>query len=257
MNSLREVTIGRSKECDIYLDPRCKYASGVHATLYYEGGQLMYRDISTNGTVINNVKVHNRAVPVRLGDAIMIAGMYPLSWKQIDSFFPPAQRGATNMGGASAAGISVPARASYAPPAQEVPVGSGQSAMGAQPRLSKWNWGAFYLNGIWGLFNGCWWILLINMGIGLLSFLLSLVLPFIGLLMLPLSLGWQIYVGVKGDEWAWKNRSWRSVQDFEQTQHQWAVASLVIFILNIVLVVIYSVFMMSSIAAIGSMYGLH
>ena len=77
---LREVTIGRSKDCDIYLDPRCEFASSYHATIYMDGTQLMYKDCSRNGTLINNVSVHNRAVPIKYGDVIMLAGRYQLSW---------------------------------------------------------------------------------------------------------------------------------------------------------------------------------
>jgi pSer/pThr/pTyr-binding forkhead associated (FHA) protein len=70
---MREVTIGRSKDCDIYLDERCIYASSHHATIYYDGNQLMYRDNSSNGTLINNVSVKHRAVPIRHGGSIIAA----------------------------------------------------------------------------------------------------------------------------------------------------------------------------------------
>ena len=57
--------------------------------IYYDGRQLMYRDISTNGTMINNQRIHKRAVPIRRGDIIMLAGKYQLNWNQIDYYFPP------------------------------------------------------------------------------------------------------------------------------------------------------------------------
>ncbi len=86
--TIREVTVGRSKDCDIYLDAVCQYASHHHGTLYYDGNQLMFRDTSANGTLVNNINVHHRAVPVHHGDVIMLAGRYPLTWKQIEAFFP-------------------------------------------------------------------------------------------------------------------------------------------------------------------------
>lgn len=85
--NLREITIGRSKDCDIYLDRNCIYASVLHAAIYMDGSQLMYRDNSTNGTMINNIMVHKRAVPISHGDVIMVAGKYLVNWNQIDSFF--------------------------------------------------------------------------------------------------------------------------------------------------------------------------
>jgi pSer/pThr/pTyr-binding forkhead associated (FHA) protein len=47
----------------------------------------MYRDISRNGTIVNDVMVKQRAVPIRHGDIIMLAGSYLLDWNQIDMFF--------------------------------------------------------------------------------------------------------------------------------------------------------------------------
>ena len=141
MPLLREVTIGRDKNCDIYLDPRCKYASGHHGTLYYDGTQLMFRDTSSNGTLINNVSVKHRAVPIRHGDTIMIAGQYPINWNQIDAFFP-----------------STPL------PVQPVKQAT-QASAGAEvkPDTDSWSWGAFALYPIWGFFNGCWWAFLVSL----------------------------------------------------------------------------------------------
>lgn len=194
--NLREVTIGRSNSCDIYLDQSCRYASGMHATIYYDGGQLMYKDMSTNGTMINNVKVHKRAIPIHRGDVILIAGQYPLSWNQIDSFFP------------------------YTPPR---PIGTLAASPAVQasslsealaPTAFGWNWGAFFLPGIWGLFNGCWWL-----------FLLQFVpVPFV----IP------IVAGLKGSEWSWQNKSWNNVQSYEEAQKSWAIAGFVLFGLGFV-----------------------
>ena len=86
--NLREVTIGRSPNCDIYLNPGYSYASNMHGMIYYEGNQLMFKDTSSNGTMINNISVRGRAVPIRRRDSIMIAGRYPINWNQIDPFFP-------------------------------------------------------------------------------------------------------------------------------------------------------------------------
>ena len=139
---LREITIGRSKDCDVYLDPRCDLASSYHATVYMDGNQLMYRDRSRNGTMINNVGVHNRAVPIHYGDIIMIAGRYQLNWNQIMQFFPQ---------------------------------GLQQQSVVEQPvtmvkpetvDTSKWNWGAFGIYPIWGFFNGCWWAFFVGMFAG-------------------------------------------------------------------------------------------
>jgi len=189
---LREVTIGRSKECDIYLDARCKYASNNHATIYYDGTQLMYKDTSTNGTLINNVSVRHRAVPIHRGDIIMVAGQYPINWNQIDAFFP------------STPSKAVMPHEAASPPSPSPVVDT-----------SKFNWGACGLYGLWGFFNGCWW-----------AFLVSL---FCGWFLFPIP---NIIFGIYGTRWAWENRTWVSSQEFLQAQSNWAIWGIILFCLN-------------------------
>lgn len=65
-----------------------------------------------------------------------------------------------------------------------------------------WNWGAFWLNWVWGIAHSTW--------IALLMFVpgVNLVMPFV--------LGW------KGNAWAWRNNTWRDVEHFRRTQRIWA-----------------------------------
>ena len=197
--TLREITIGRSKNSDIYLDDRCIYAGNNHGSIYCDGNQLMYRDNSRNGTMVNNIMVKRRAVPIRHGDTIMIAGLYQVNWNQIDAFFPPTWN----------------AQPMNAAPQMPPPI---QQAVGVvqerTPDLSKWNWGAFMLYPIWGFFNGCWWAFLV-----------------------ALAFGWTIIpaviFGVYGTRWAWENRSWVSVEDFEQTQKSWATWGIALFCVSL------------------------
>ena len=200
---MREVTVGRSKDCDIYLDERCIYASSHHATIYYDGNQLMYRDNSSNGTLINNVSVKHRAVPIRHGDSIMAAGKYQISWNQIDVFFPMNAR-------------QMPPQQ----PMQQEPYAyqtyqPNTMANTATVDVSKWNWGAFALYPIWGFFNGCWWAFLIAMFLWWLS---------------PIP---NIIFGVYGTRWAWQNKTWSSAADFMSTQHSWGIAGIIVFAINI------------------------
>ena len=227
--NLREVTIGRSPNCDIYLDQRCKYASNMHGTIYYDGNQLMFKDTSSNGTMINNISVRKRAVPIRRGDTIMIAGKYPINWNQIDSFFP------------------------YTPPN---PIGTivdvsktmAQQASNAEPlNLSKWSWGAFALSWIWGFFNGCWWMFLVSLGFFILS-LFAWIVPLAGIIISFASLGVSILFGIKGTKWAWNNRKWDSISTFIQTQEIWNKVGLAIFILGIVFMVLAFIFFFATLS---------
>ena len=81
----KEISIGRSISCDISLGESADYASSSHGTIFWNGTQLMYKDMSTNDTIINNNVVHNKIVPINHGDTILIAGKYQISWGQIDS----------------------------------------------------------------------------------------------------------------------------------------------------------------------------
>ncbi len=71
-----------------------------------------------------------------------------------------------------------------------------------------WNWGAFFMPWLWLFPNRVWW----------------------GLLCLIPHVGWimAIFMGVKGNEWAWKSRHWRSIQQFKAHQRGWAIAGILI-----------------------------
>ena len=184
---LREVTVGRSKDCDIFLDPRCVYASSYHGTIYYDGNTLMFRDTSSNGTMINNVSVRNRAVPIHHGDIIMLAGQYQLNWNQIDAFFPNVNQNNT-------------ARRTMLFD-RDVIDNSRQTV----PEF-KWNWGAFGLYPIWGFFNGCSW------GIAVSIFLGSLY---------PIP---TIIFGICRRSWSWDNKKSKNIDEFNDAQASWKTA---------------------------------
>ena len=222
--TLREITIGRSKDCDIYLDPRCQYASNYHATIYYDGTQLMFKDTSTNGTLINNVSVKHRAVPIRHGDIIMLAGKYQINWNQIDAFFPSAP--------VQPMGVNV------------APAASPAAAPSTYVDTSKFSWAAFLMSGIWGLFNGCWWMLLVNIGYFILAFV-----PILGIISGIASLITNIFFGINGTRWAWENRTWSSPQAFEQTQSTWNKVAIILFLVGILMSVLGVILFFSTILA--------
>lgn len=76
--------------------------------------------------------------------------------------------------------------------------------------IKGWSWGAFFLNWIWGLFNN----------------------TFIALLTLVPCVGWVMafVLGAKGNEWAWRNKKWESVERFKQVQRYWAWGGLALLV---------------------------
>lgn len=233
--NLREVTVGRSANCDIYLDQGCKFASGLHGTIYYDGSQLMFKDTSTNGTWINNIKVHKRAVPIRHGDIIMLAGKYQINWNQIDAYFPVFPEPQPMMP------ISQP----VTPLPQPIPSAPQNNYVDT----SKFSWGAFWLSGIWGFFNGCWWMFLVNMGFFLLAFI-----PFVNIFSFIASLITNIIFGVYGMRWAWANRTWSSPQDFIQTQATWNKVAIILFIVSIAFLILVPLIFLGSLASIAASF---
>jgi hypothetical protein len=103
-------------------------------------------------------------------------------------------------------------------PEAQVPVGvtstaAGSSLNGPFPdELRGWNWGAFLLNWIWAIAHGTW--------IGLLIFLpvANVVMPFV--------------LGAKGNEWAWQNRKFESVEHFKKVQRAWGIAGAIVFFVS-------------------------
>jgi len=91
--------------------------------------------------------------------------------------------------------------------------GQGVAAV-VPPELDRWNWGAFFLNWIWGIGN--------NTFIALLMFVpvVNMVMPFV--------------LGVKGSAWAWRNKRWESVDHFRRVQRNWAIGGVVAIVALIV-----------------------
>jgi hypothetical protein len=92
---------------------------------------------------------------------------------------------------------------------------SGQGASAIVPEEVKgWSWAGFGLTWIWGVFNG------------VLISLLALI-PFFAFV-------WAIVLGIKGREWAWRNKKWDSVEHFKNAQRPWDIAGIVIFAIGVV-----------------------
>jgi len=102
--------------------------------------------------------------------------------------------------------------------------------------IPGWNWGAFLLPGLWSITNQVW--------IGLLAW------ADFSVITLPLTFGttWPIMaviLGVKGNEWAWKSRSWSSIQEFKRHQRRWAIAG---FLIMGVILIIFSLIFVALLA---------
>jgi len=78
------------------------------------------------------------------------------------------------------------------------------------PGVKGWSWGAFLLSWVWAIGNRTW--------IGLLA-----LAPYIGIVV-------SIALGIKGREWAWKNKRWDSLEHFNQVQRRWSFWGVVLIL---------------------------
>ena len=105
--------------------------------------------------------------------------------------------------------------------------------------IKGWNWGAFLLSWLWGptnLIPWFWgsahlkWLGLLSWG--WMMFVLVRYALLVGTGALVMSLGLlmavSIALGIKGNDWAWKSRRWRSIERFKAHQRGWAIAGILL-----------------------------
>ena len=88
--------------------------------------------------------------------------------------------------------------------------------------IKQWNWGAFWLSWIWGIGNKSF-----NTFFAL--------IPYFGFI-------WMFVCGAKGNEWAWENKKWASVEDYNNTQRKWAIIGNSLAILSLILALTLFIF---------------
>lgn len=105
---------------------------------------------------------------------------------------------------------------------------SGQGAGIVVPEevKNRFNWGAFLLGWIWGIGNKSY--------LTFLSFAALLVcwIPIVGPLV---PLGLSIWFGIKGNEWAWQNKKFDSIEAFHNYQKLWVKIGLGLIVLSVIL----------------------
>ena len=87
---------------------------------------------------------------------------------------------------------------------------SGRSNGKIPPDIKRWNWAAFLMPAVWGLFSGVPFTALLFAA----AFLPSTA-------QLLIMIGASLFLGFKGNELAWRGKKWRSVEHFNSFQQQW------------------------------------
>ena len=113
--------------------------------------------------------------------------------------------------------------------AAEVENSSCQGSSAVVPaEIQGWSWGASLLGWIWAIGNNRFDMAVYGLAAYTLSFLLG---PIGWLARLFIS----IILGVKGNEWAWQGKKWRSIGHFKKTQNTWTKWGIAAAILDVIL----------------------
>jgi pSer/pThr/pTyr-binding forkhead associated (FHA) protein len=252
-----KISIGRAPGSDIHIDERWDTVSNQHADVELQGGQLVFIDHSTNGTIINGQKVQNTSVDIFPGDNIKLANAFDLEWEVISSFFPNIHRPTVTMNvrgqgnsdssfGRRTVQMNAPQDASkhgrqterfktgdpatsgdtkQSPTKEEANYGQANeySQSTIDKEVERWNWGAFFCSWLWAVCHGIYWPLLILLVAGI---------PYLGQVC---SLCLSVYLGLTGSKTAWRKGRYSSFDKFKRAQRIWAICGVFCFALAIIL----------------------
>ena len=101
--------------------------------------------------------------------------------------------------------------------------------------VKRWNWAAFLMTPVWGLFSGVPYTVLL-FGAPLLDRIFP---PWVQAVVVVVA---SIYLGAKGNEHAWRGKKWRSVEHFKAFQKQWTSWAFKLSVAAIALAVLYVMF---------------
>ena len=252
------ITVGRNPQSDIVITGY-DVVSYDHATIEYLDGKFLFIDDSSNGSLVNGRFLNHESCPINEPDSILLAGVCPLRWEQIYNHVPNLPNAgrrtqvyaARNLAGSQGQpyqpqqpqpayqpqqpvqpmplqqpvyNAPQPVAPAVQQPQQPVAVSNASQKYTMTPQsLDKWNWGAFLLSWIWGIFNNVYWTLVALIPI-----------PLVGLIV-------AIIAGVKGTRQSWENGHWNEANynEFAQKQHNWAIAGLIVLLLSFVGTIIF------------------
>ena len=215
------LSVGREATCDIVLDSQ--NVSRNHAQISWDGTQAYVTDLgSTNGCRLAGQQLQSSvAHPWPMGMLLQVGDC------QLRLEIP----------GAVSPGTTImpplpPAAPTPLPIVQPMPtVLSNSSGLGKQSAFPSdaggLNFGAFLLTPIWASVHGCWGVFTMALIPGF-----NLIIPFVALF--------------KGNEWAWRKRTWRDVDDLKRSQRSWAVAGLVSSVILVVLLLVIALIVLIS-----------
>lgn len=127
--------------------------------------------------------------------------------------------------GASAGPAPVPTASASDSPEESETNTSGMKDEKAPPEIKGWNWAAFLVTPIWGIFSG----------VPAAALMFAIYLPFFPpWLRFVALMGGSLYLGFRGNELAWRGKKWRSIKHFKSVQQRWLAWSIGLNLLGLV-----------------------
>jgi len=105
---------------------------------------------------------------------------------------------------------------------------SGMKGAEVPREIKRWNWAAFLMTPIWGIFSG----------VPIAALMFAIYLPFFpGWFRFIALMGGSLFLGFRGNELAWRGKKWRSVKHFKAVQKRWVVWSIGLNLVGLVILI--------------------
>ena len=227
---MNQITVGRNSQSTIVVSSQYNTVSGNHATITREGNTYILEDHSTNGTYVNGTRIHHASCQIRPGDQITLGQQYVLDFYMVQNLLGAGRSTQRYPETPATARIAPMQAPQQAPLNQQININMGaQAQQGPQQQqlretptcLNQWSWGAFYWGWIWGIGNGVYWPLITL--IPYLGQIAAIIIAFV--------------LGANGNRYAW-DKFTGTAAEFDEKQHNWAVAAGICFLISIVIVII-------------------
>ena len=83
-----KINLGRDEACEIQVDDNFEDVSRFHASIFIKDKTLVFEDKSSNGSYVNEQKVHNTRQNIKRNDVIKLGESYEVSWDDIKRHYP-------------------------------------------------------------------------------------------------------------------------------------------------------------------------
>lgn len=224
---MNQITVGRNSQSTIVVSSQYNTVSGNHATITREGNAYILEDHSTNGTYVNGMRIHHASCQIRPGDQITLGMQYVLDFNTVQNLLGSGYATQRYPEAPATARVAPMQAQQQAPLNQQININMGAQAQQEYQRqretpacLNQWSWGAFYWGWIWGVGNGVYWPLIT-------------LIPYVGQIA---ALIIAFILGANGNRYAWDKYT-GTAAEFDEKQHNWAVAAGICFLIEIVIVI--------------------